>query len=72
MAIRKTNSRLQNLGRIGLGQTKRSVEHDDIEAAKAHLADVHNPEQMRSACAQLRPEVRREMVRRGLIAARYA
>lgn len=72
MSIRKTNSRTQNLGVVRLGETKRTVGHYDIEAAKAYLADVHNSEQMRSACAQLRPEVRREMVRRGLLAPCYA
>jgi hypothetical protein len=70
--IKNIPYRRQNLGRVGIGVTKRSVEQDDIDAAQAYLADVHNNVQMESACAQLRPEVRREMARRGLLARQYA
>lgn len=34
-----------------------TVTDEDIEAAREHIADVHNAEQLRSALSQLRPEV---------------
>lgn len=44
-----------------------TITEADIAAAREHIADVHNAEQMRSALSQLRPAVVCEMAARGLV-----
>jgi len=44
-----------------------AVTEADIQAAREHIADVHNVEQLRSALGQLRREVVIEMAARGLV-----
>lgn len=48
-----------------------AVTDADIEAAREHLADVHNATQMRSALGQLRREVVIELAARGLVPSHY-
>lgn len=48
-----------------------AVTEADIQAGRAHIADVHNTTQMLSACGQLRREVVIEMADRGLVPSFY-
>lgn len=48
-----------------------AVSEADIKAAREHIADVHNAEQMRSALGQLRKAVVIELAARGIVPAFY-
>jgi hypothetical protein len=51
--------------------TPRTVTEADVASAREYLADVHNATQMLNACAQLRPEVVRELAARRLVPSHY-